>query len=326
VSAHFVGQRRLAGVVLDGAIAYCEENHAVSPLMAVLMNRAFGTVTYDIREALHLYERAFDHIRQANDYWGVLLTTQALHMARTIAGRWDDEVAEETDWLVEPLLDEIPLFRRVRDALAVVRAWIRGQEPAVPDEPLDDEALSRARTDMAQEVAVVRLVLARAHGGLADLAVELGRIALTGLGVYGGTTEWYPFLWSCAVGWLIDSGTADDLAAARRALADVEAAGRVDPALAAQLPRLRATLAIREGGPGLDGDAVERDLREAIDLLEDYGAAPDRARAQEELGRWLTAAGRGEEGAALLATALATMTELGMPPGATGGRPLARIA
>jgi class 3 adenylate cyclase/tetratricopeptide (TPR) repeat protein len=324
----FAGQRRLAVVVLDGAIAYCEEHRVVSPLMAVLINRAFGSVTYDLREALRLYERALDHIRQANDSWGVLLTREALHMVRTIAGRWDDDAAgaDETAWLTEPLLDEIPLFRRVDEALDVLRAWVRGQEPPAAIEPLDEDALSRARKDMAQEIGLIRLVSARTAGGLADIALELSRTALTGVSLYGGSTEWYPFLWSCAVGWLIESGTPDDLAAAHRALAVLEDARQLDPALAAQLPRLRATLAIREGGAEADGGGVERDLREAIGLLEAYGAVPDRARAQLELGRWLAAHGRNDEGAALLAEATETFSRLGVAS-ATGADPsTARLA
>jgi hypothetical protein len=115
------------------------------------------------------------------------------------------------------------------------------------------------------------------------------------------------------VDWLVEAGTAEDLAAARRAVEIVdEAPGLREPALAAQLPRLRATLALADPATATDEAAVERDLREAIDALEAYGAVPDRARAQLVLGRWLADSGRPAEAAPLLAAARATFAELGM--------------
>jgi class 3 adenylate cyclase/tetratricopeptide (TPR) repeat protein len=223
---YFAGQRRLGVVILDGAIAFCEAQHAPSPLLAVLVNRAVGSVAYDVREALRFYERALHGNRQASDAWGVLLTAVALHMVHTMAGRWDedDAVADETAWLTEPLMDEIPVLRRLFEALQILQAWVRGQEPSVTVGPLDEEALGRARKDMAQEVGLINLVRGRMSGGLAAAAEEMGRAAVKGLNFYGGTVEWYPFLWSCAVGWLIDAGTPEDLAAARRAIDVVEQA------------------------------------------------------------------------------------------------------
>jgi class 3 adenylate cyclase/tetratricopeptide (TPR) repeat protein len=325
---YFTGQRRLGVVILDGAIEYCEAHHAVSPLMATLINRAVGTTAFDVREAVRFYERALDHGRLASDAWSAQLTGVALQMAYVINGRWDeDRIAEETDWLIEPLMDELPLFRYLHQALQCLRGYLRG-DPDVSFGPVDQDLIDHAPLDMGQEVAAIRLVQARADGGLAQLALEFASAAVDHTNTAGGTTEWYPFLWSCAVGWLLEGGAPEDLAAARRAIAAMEGGQRLEPAILAQLPRLRATLAIREGGPDLDAGAVERDLREAIDLLESYGAVPDRARAQEELGRWLTTTGRAEEGAALQAEAAATMAELGVPARAAsgGGTPLARSA
>jgi tetratricopeptide (TPR) repeat protein len=317
---YFAGQRRLGVVILDGAISYCETHHAASPLLAVLVNRAVGSVAYDVREALRYYERALHGNRQASDSWGVLLTVVALHMVHTIGGQWDDDeaVADETAWLTEPLMDEIPLFRRLLEALHVLRAWLRGEEPAVAVGPLDEEALSRARKDMAQEVGLITLVRGRTSGGLADAAAELGRAAIKGLNFYGGTVEWYPFLWSCAVGWLIDSGAPEDLAAARQAIDVVEQARGVrEPAVQAQLPRLRASLALADPTTPVDEAAVERDLREAITALEAYGAMPDRARAQLLLGRLLADSGQPAEAMTLLAEARSAFSTLHIPGAAS---------
>jgi class 3 adenylate cyclase/tetratricopeptide (TPR) repeat protein len=327
---YLTGQRRLGVAILDGAIDYCEAQHVAGPLMAVLMNRAMSTTAYDAREALRFYDQALENSRQASDAWGVLLTVIALHMVHTITGRWgeDDAVAEETAWLTEPLMEELPLFRLVVEALQVLRSWRRGEVPTTLS-TVGDEILDQRRSDMGQEIAVFRLVRARTSGALAELALELGTAAVASRNVYGGTTEWYPFLWSCAVDWLIEAGTPEDLAAARRAIAVADGVRGLEPAIVAQLPRLRATLAIRAGGPELDATGIERDLREAIDLLEAYGAVPDRVRAQQELGRWLTQEGRAGEGAAMLAQAATALAELDLAAGTAAGpsgEPLARTA
>ncbi|HET8559286.1 MAG TPA: adenylate/guanylate cyclase domain-containing protein [Marmoricola sp.] len=62
---------------------------------------------------------------------------------------------------------------------------------------------------------------------------------------------------------------------------------------------------------GTEPARVEADLRAGIEMLEHYGAVPDRALAQEDLGRWLVEHGRAREGAALLEAARATYDELG---------------
>jgi hypothetical protein len=312
---YFAGQRRLGVVVLDGAIEYCQAHHASEPLMAVLMNRAVGPTASDAREALRVYEQALESSRQASDSWGVLITALALHMVHTIVGRWDDDAAvtEETAWLIDPLMDDLPLFRLVFEALEVLRSWARGEMSIRQLGPADDELLEHSRADMGQETALVRLVSARTGPGLADLAVELGKAAVAGKNQAGGTSEWYPFLWSRAVDRLIESGTPEDLAAARRGIAVVDGRPRLQPATLAQLPRLRATVAIRGDGSGADLTAVETDLTEAIALLDAYGAVPDRVRAQEELGRWLCRSGREDEGSALLTESAKFRAELGMP-------------
>lgn len=161
---------------------------------------------------------------------------------------------------------------------------------------------------------MIRLVHARQEGTLAAMASELAERAVTEHDEYGGTVEWFPFLWSSCVDWLLESGSVDDLAAARDSLARVAAAhGRHSPAVAAELPRLRATLALADSSAAADPTAVERDLREAIPALEAYGAVPDRARAQLVLGRWLAGRGGVAEATELLVAARSTFGEVGMP-------------
>ena len=60
-----------------------------------------------------------------------------------------------------------------------------------------------------------------------------------------------------------------------------------------------------------DPAQVEADLRAGIEALEEYGAVPDRALAQEDLGRWLLEQGRAEEAGPHLEAARGTYTDLG---------------
>jgi hypothetical protein len=171
--------------------------------------------------------------------------------------------------------------------------------------------LDAAGQDSAQEVALIRLVRGRLTGRLPDTAVRLAEQTVSERDEYGSTTEWFPFLWTTAVDWLIEAGTPEDVEAARRAV-DIVASGsgRRQPALEAELLRLRATLALTDPAAA-DLEAVERDLRQAIRALDAYGAEPDRARAQALLGRLLREHGRADEARGLLAEAGETFARIG---------------
>jgi tetratricopeptide (TPR) repeat protein len=71
---------------------------------------------------------------------------------------------------------------------------------------------------------------------------------------------------------------------------------------------LRGLLGAHTGAPA---EMVEADLRVGIEMLGEYGAVPDRALAQEDLGRWLLDQGRAREGSELLEAARSTYDELG---------------
>ena len=56
--------------------------------------------------------------------------------------------------------------------------------------------------------------------------------------------------------------------------------------------------------------SVEADLRAGIEALDAFGAVGERARAQEELGRWLVGQDRALDAEPLLAAARATYAEV----------------
>jgi hypothetical protein len=120
----------------------------------------------------------------------------------------------------------------------------------------------------------------------------------------------FPHLWVAATSWALEAG---DSAAARELLAVVNdvPAPRLNPYLAAELPRLRAMIEVADPAAGADPAVIEADLVNAIAALDKFGAVPDRARAQATLGSWLWRSGRPGDAAPQLDAARATFTELG---------------
>ena len=102
----------------------------------------------------------------------------------------------------------------------------------------------------------------------------------------------------------------NDLDLADRLLQPVEAApsGRISPAVRAQWLRLRGLVGAARGD---DPSTVEADLRAGIEALDAFGAIGERARAQEELARWLIGQDRALDAEPLLAAARATYNEVG---------------
>ena len=314
----FAGLRRVGMAILDGAITYCERHHATGPLSAVLFNRALESFSYDAREALRFYERSEQQTRQAADAWGTWLAVASLMMIRTVVGE-DDDDSDDNSWLYEAVLAESDILRYMHLALRYLRAVERGEEPPDGVAEMDEAVIDAAGPEMLQESGLIRLVRARVVGGLREQALRLAEATVSAEAGSGGTIEWFPFLWSTAVEWLIEAGTPEDIAAARTAVAVVAAAeDRREPAVASEVLRLRATVALHDPDTTVDDEAVERDLRAAITQLEAYGAVPHRARAQRELGRFLADRGRHDEAAGLLAEAEAVL-------GGVGGGPQLRL-
>ncbi len=93
-------------------------------------------------------------------------------------------------------------------------------------------------------------------------------------------------------------------------LLDARPPGHVPPYLRAQLVRGRALIAAAEGRD----DAVERDLRAAIDTFRELDYRYWKAVAQTDLGDWLASREEPREAAALLADASAALLSLGATP------------
>jgi hypothetical protein len=106
---------------------------------------------------------------------------------------------------------------------------------------------------------------------------------------------------------LADQG---DVEVARRLVHELEGRPKGLPAalLAAYEHAFRGLVGVHDGD---DPATVESELRMGIEGLAASGAVPDRAHTQADLGGWLLAQGRTDEGRELLQTARTTYVELG---------------
>ena len=152
-------------------------------------------------------------------------------------------------------------------------------------------------------------LIALGDGELERALELLAACALTGLEHQGASNDGTRLAWPDAVGAALALGRLDDAQDLVDSIADLPR-GLVPPLLRAELSRARALLASARDRP----DEVEAGLRSAIEGLAELGYPFWLARAQTDLGEWLTAHGRRDEAAPLLEDAIATLEELGAQP------------
>jgi class 3 adenylate cyclase/tetratricopeptide (TPR) repeat protein len=303
------GHAAMGQAVLNLAVEVARKNQLVFELGMPLLNIAAFTINRDPGAAVTASEEAFALWEQGGNTAHAWNTVANQATALIHLGRWD-ELAVLSD---RPLLQDL--------------------EPAAPEEALLNFMLAQvalARGDALDRPTLERLAanwqpgklesiddllfvacgaaLALDAGDkptLVQLCKELVRIAYQGIGL----EDDFPVSWIRALDWTIEVG---DLDAARELLsyvADVPRT-RLNPMLAAQLPRLRGTIEALDPNSAAGPDAIEQDLRDAIEALDGLGVAPDRARAQATLGRWLIGQGRRAEAEPQLAAARQTFTDL----------------
>jgi class 3 adenylate cyclase len=301
--------RELGLAALTLAADVGRRNQLVSELARALHNLAAFAANNDPAAAVTAGEESYALWAQGGASGHAWSSVVNLAGALTNLGRWDELAA----------LPERPLLREVAppepdEALITFQlarlALARGEE-------LDRSALERlaamwqpgqleALDDMC--FLACGAALARGAGDNAELVRacrELARRTFEHIGL----EDDFPTLWNAAVQWTLEAG---DFAAARellRYVADAPAT-RLNPMLAAELPRLRATIEANDPTSTADPVDIERDLLEAITKLDDLGLAPDRAQAQATLGRWLVDRGRHGDAEPHLAAARQTFTDL----------------
>ncbi|HKC29095.1 MAG TPA: adenylate/guanylate cyclase domain-containing protein [Jatrophihabitans sp.] len=300
---------RVGNVVLELAAEFARKNQLRRELGRSLVNKVAFGLNRDLAAALEAGREAMSVNEQTgstNMSWHVAIN-QAIGLG--LAGAWD-EVGTLRD---RPLLRERPPERAQEAILSFQIAIIAFAR----DEPVDlaelDELAAIAEAGHQDSAFTMwhvadRAMHARIRGDREVLVAACRRLVDVALR-HVSLDDDFPYLWTLAVGWMVD---AQDYAGARellRSVADVPPT-RLSPLLVAQLPRLRGTIEAFDPASTCDPAVIERDLLEGIALLDAFGAVPDRGRAQAALGIWLAQHGRSEAAVAHLAAARDTFAEL----------------
>jgi hypothetical protein len=147
------------------------------------------------------------------------------------------------------------------------------------------------------------MVQARHEGDLQGAARAGATSLVTIMSTSGLEDDFHP-LWTRAVLASLDAGLLEQAQEQVAHVADARD-GLLSPGLAAQMLRLEGLLKQARGGD------PERELRQAVVALGDFGLVPDLARTQHVLAGWLVDQGRTEEAAPFAAAARATYERLG---------------
>jgi class 3 adenylate cyclase/tetratricopeptide (TPR) repeat protein len=199
----------------------------------------------------------------------------------------------------------------VRLIAAVVRAWLADATEPAPTLPAwpDDwsaeqvESLDRGAQAWADQLTALR----HRHDGQPAEAARCGIEAVRKMRGFGGLSDDFVFVWPTAVHAAIDAGLLDEAAELVRIVADAPAGHRT-PALSAHLHAGRGRWAAARGD---EPQAIEHDLRAAVELFTTYGSPPLVGQAEEFLGRWLVGQRQPAAAAEHLARARVGFEELG---------------
>jgi class 3 adenylate cyclase len=303
------GLPRIGMAVLELAIDYARENRVTTELGRSLINKLAYGFNRDIEAALEAGYEAMAVNEQTGNTNSCWHTAGNQAIAINIAGRWDELPA---------ILDRPLLHERPPEPWQV--AWIVFEKALIAlarDEDLDLAELDRLAlpADTDETASIVHLYMladramhARATGDLHGLVAVCRRLVDVAIR-FTGLEDDFPHLWPWAVEWCVHAG---DFGAARDLLRHVSEipSTRLSPLLAAELPWLQGTVEALDPTSTVGPDEVERLLLRGIELLDQFGAVPARARAQATLGAWLTRQDRPQEAARHIAAARETFTEL----------------
>ena len=279
--------------------AQIAREHDLSFVLAMALNNlGVILVSRDLPAAIRVVQEGLEVARRASTKTNIDFTTFNYLSALWNAGRLPELRgglidAKETVTVRVLAAGLVCLENRMADALGE------------PLPPVADMAGMGGEVDIA-----TRLDMEVAHAmaeGDPRRAAALAEEALPHLIAAMGIDDDFMTLWPPLVEAALAAG---DVALTERLLAPVVTApaGIVSPGVRAHWMRLRGLFGALRGD---DPVAIEADLRAGIAELDAYGAVGYRARAQEELGRWLSSQGRGTEAVPLLEAARATYEEIG---------------
>jgi tetratricopeptide (TPR) repeat protein len=305
----FRGRRTLALPFFEHASQVARKHQLLVEHSLVLANIVAFNVNVDPLAGLAAAEKGMALQEQSGNAMQALFTAVNVAIDLANLGRWDELNAV----LDRPLLQATPPPFPLHAAIAFQFA----QAALARDEPVDLPALAEfaaayqpGKAESVDDMFYLACAAAhaRATGDTERLLAACREVVVT---AYRHNTleDDFPSLWNRAVDWTIEAG---DYAGARELLKPVAEAPapRLNPLLAAQLPRLRGSLEAADPNSAVDAAVIEQDLLDGIAGLDSLSLVPDRARAQAALGRWLAGQGRHAEAEPHLAAARQTFVEL----------------
>jgi class 3 adenylate cyclase len=280
------------------AAQIARENDLSVPLANALNNLASMLVSRDLPAAIRVAQEGLEVARRASTAGHIDYTTLNYLLALWHAGRLSELRADLSD------AKESVTLPLIAAGLVCVETRV-AEACGEPLPPVADMEGRESENDVSTRLDM-EIAHAMAQGDAAG-ATALAEESLPHLMAAMGIDDDFVTMWPPLVEAALAAG---DTAAAERLLAPVETAPAsiVSPGLRAHWLRLRGRLGALRGD---EPEGVESDLRAAIAELEAFGAVGYRARAEEELGRWLVGQGREAEAAALLDSARATYEQIG---------------
>jgi class 3 adenylate cyclase/tetratricopeptide (TPR) repeat protein len=270
-------------------------------LARALNNLGSELIAIDLASATSNGAAALAAARQSGASSWIALTMANLMTTGWTSGRWDlvDDLLAEPNWRNDHTV--APVGLSVVRRLDAARGSSRAADVLTADtRAVDDQGV-------VAWVAVVDMLDAEASGALPE-AVRLGEQAVSHFFAYSGSSDDFIQAWPMAVDVAFAAG---DLAAVDRMLAVADSTPPGLLTLGQRAHRLRYAALVAQRVGTLPLDEVVETMRQAVALFDEWGAVPYRAVAQDELGQWLVAASRRDEGEALLDSARSSFVQLG---------------
>jgi tetratricopeptide (TPR) repeat protein len=298
LSLHYstTGAFGVGRIFLEASARHAREHELPVALARALVNLAAFTQSTDLVEAADFAHESLAACNRAG-ITNLLATAQAnLVLVLSAAGRWTelDGALARADALRRSTFSDIAYVAQTLAALDRVLT------PPSPDTRGDRSSEAPADRswyllgDAAQALATGDKVAAFAH------ALDAARIMRDLAGTYDDFMHAFGLAVNLAADLRDREGYAELLGLVDQVVSPL--------AVQAFTARLRGLVASHDGSPA---DEVEAAFRQAIDLFEQWGTASERARAECDLGLWLSGRGRADEADKLLDNARATYEELG---------------
>ena len=298
---HTVGAPVAAMALHNSAAAIAREYDLPGQLAHALFDLATVQVSRDLPAALAYGREGMEPARRSGVSEWIDYTNANYLCALWAAG----QLAEATRVLSS--VAEAAVNPSMRVVQTVITAWLADAHgtplPIISDIPEIGDTDSEAELAWLGNLELMQALAAGDVAGAAHIAEEsIGHLLAA-----GGIDDDFMHLWPPLVQAALAAG---DTTLAERLLQPVSTAapGIVSPAVSAHLHRLRGLLGAVRGD---DPAEVEAELRAGLDALDRFGAVGLRARAAEELGRWLLAQDRPDDAEPLLESARTTYVELG---------------